>query len=284
MSARILDGRVVSAEVIASLAPRIAALPRPPGLAVVLVGEDPASAVYVRHKTRMAERLGYVHLQRILPANTTEADLVAQVDALNADPSIDGILVQLPLPGHVDRNRVLDRIAVEKDVDGFHPTNVGRLSQHRPCLVACTPAGVMTLLARTGTRLAGKNAVVVGRSNIVGRPMIQLLDQADMTVTMCHRRTEDLEAHVRRADVLVVAVGIPGIVRGDWIKPGAIVIDVGINRRADGTLCGDVEFDAAAERASWITPVPGGVGPMTIAMLMQNTLVASELRQGVTVA
>ena len=284
MSAQILDGRVVSAEVIASLAPRIAALPRPPGLAVVLVGEDPASAVYVRHKTRRAERLGYVHLQRILPANTTEADLVAQVDALNADPSIDGILVQLPLPGHVDRNRVLDRIAVEKDVDGFHPTNVGRLSQHRPCLVACTPAGVMALLARTGTRLAGKNAVVVGRSNIVGRPMIQLLDQADMTVTMCHRRTEDLEAHVRRADVLVVAVGIPGIVRGDWIKPGAIVIDVGINRRADGTLCGDVEFDAAAERASWITPVPGGVGPMTIAMLMQNTLVASELRQGVTVA
>ena len=284
MSARILDGRVVSAEVIATLASRVAALPRAPGLAVVLVGEDPASAVYVRNKTRMAERLGYVHRQLVFPATISEAELVAQVDALNADPAIDGILVQLPLPAHVDRNRVLDRIAVEKDVDGFHPTNVGLLSQNRPCLVACTPAGVMALLARTGERLAGKDAVVVGRSNIVGRPMLQLLDQADLTVTMCHRRTADLEAHVRRADVLVVAVGIPEMVRGEWVKPGAIVIDVGINRRADGTLCGDVAYGAAAERASWITPVPGGVGPMTIAMLMQNTLVASERRQGVAVA
>jgi methylenetetrahydrofolate dehydrogenase (NADP+)/methenyltetrahydrofolate cyclohydrolase len=284
VSARILDGRVVSAEVVASLGPRIAALARPPGLAVVLVGDDPASAVYVRNKARMAERLGYVRRQVLLPVSTTEAELLAHVDALNTDPAIDGVLVQLPLPAHIDRNRVLDRIAVDKDVDGFHPTNVGLLSQNRPCLAACTPVGVMELLARTGERVAGKDAVVVGRSNIVGRPMVQLLDQADLTVTMCHRRTQDLGAHVRRADVLVVAVGIAGLVRGEWVKPGAIVIDVGINRRADGSLCGDVAFEAAAERASWITPVPGGVGPMTIAMLMKNTLVASERRQGVVAA
>ncbi len=280
MGARILDGKAIAAEVTAALVPRIAALRRRPGLAVVLVGEDPASAVYVRNKARTAERLGLVNRQILLPATAAEQEVLDVVAALNADEAIDGILVQLPLPKHIDKDRVLDLIDPSKDVDGFHPVNTGLLSQKRRALVPCTPAGVMELLARTGEPLAGRDAVVVGRSNIVGRPMLQLLDHANCTVTLCHSRTRDLAGHVARADIVVAAVGIPEFVKGAWIKPGAVVVDVGINRLPDGRLVGDVEFAAASERASWITPVPGGVGPMTIAMLMANTVTASERRQG----
>jgi methylenetetrahydrofolate dehydrogenase (NADP+)/methenyltetrahydrofolate cyclohydrolase len=280
VGARILDGKAIAAEVTAALVPRIAALRRRPGLAVVLVGEDPASAVYVRNKARTAERLGLVNRQILLPATAAEQEVLDVVAALNADEAIDGILVQLPLPKHIDKDRVLDLIDPSKDVDGFHPVNTGLLSQKRRALVPCTPAGVMELLARTGEPLAGRDAVVVGRSNIVGRPMLQLLDHANCTVTLCHSRTRDLAGHVARADIVVAAVGIPEFVKGAWIKPGAVVVDVGINRLPDGRLVGDVEFAAASERASWITPVPGGVGPMTIAMLMANTVTASERRQG----
>lgn len=276
MSARILDGKRIAAEVIESLRPRIAALPRPPGLVVVLVGDDPASAIYVRNKTRMAAQLGFHHRQVILPADTPEAEVVALVRQLNADPLVDGVLVQLPLPAHIKKKHVLDEILADKDVDGFHPLNAGLLQQKRPLLAACTPLGVMELLARTDVPLRGKDAVVIGRSNIVGRPMASLLNHADCTVTSCHRHTSDLAGHVARADILVSAAGVPELVKGAWIKPGAVVIDVGMNRRDDGSLCGDVDFAAAAERASWITPVPGGVGPMTIAMLMKNTVLAAE--------
>jgi methylenetetrahydrofolate dehydrogenase (NADP+)/methenyltetrahydrofolate cyclohydrolase len=279
VGARLLDGRAVAAELTAALTRRVAALPRPPGLAVVLVGDDPASAVYVRNKARTAERLGFVHRQILLPAHAAESELLDVVRALNADPAIDGVLVQLPLPAHMDKDRVLDLIDPRKDVDGFHPLNTGLLAQRRAALVPCTPAGVMELLARTDVPLRGLDAVVIGRSSIVGRPMAQLLDRADCTVTMCHRYTRGLDAHVARADVVVAAAGVPGLVHGAWVKPGAVVIDVGITRLADGRLVGDVEFDAASARAAWITPVPGGVGPMTIAMLMSNAVAASEARQ-----
>lgn len=280
MSARILDGKAVAAEVTTALRARVAALPRPPGLAVVLVGDDPASAVYVRNKGRRAAELGFHSQQVNLPGTTSEAELRDLVDRLNADPRVDGILIQLPLPKGVDKDMLLDRVDPTKDVDGFHPVNVGLLSQKRPGFVACTPAGVMELLARTGVSLRGKEAVVVGRSNIVGRPMAQLLDHADCTVTMTHSRTADLAGHVARADVVVAAVGVRDLVKGAWIKPGAVVIDVGMNHDAQGKLCGDVEFGPASERASWITPVPGGVGPMTIAMLMANTVRSAERRLG----
>lgn len=280
MSARILDGKAIAGAVAEALRPRVAALPRRPGLAVVLVGDDPASAIYVRNKARMAEKLGFHHRQVVLPATASEAEVVDVVAALNADDAIDGILVQLPLPRGIDKDRVLDLIRPDKDVDGFHPVNAGLLCQRRPAVVACTPAGCMRLLAETGVPLRGLEAVVIGRSNIVGKPMSQLLDLADCTVTVAHSRTRDLAAAVARADVVVAAVGIPEVVKGAWIKPGALVIDVGMNRDAAGRLCGDVEYAAAAERAGWITPVPGGVGPMTIAMLMSNTVDQAERHQG----
>lgn len=278
MTARILDGKAASAEVVESLRPRVAALPRPPGLAVVLVGDDPASAVYVRNKTRTAEKLGFAHWQITRPASLSEAELLDEVRRLNDDPLVDGILVQFPVPKHIDRVRVLDTISPDKDVDGLHVLNAGLLSQKRPGFVSCTPAGVMELLARTGAPLRGAEALVIGRSDLVGRPVARLLEHADCTVTVAHSRTRDLAAHVGRADIVVAAVGVPGMVKGEWIRPGAIVLDVGINRLPDGRLVGDVEYGPAAERAGWITPVPGGVGPMTIAMLMANTVLSAERR------
>ena len=279
MSGQLLDGKAIAAEVTEALIPRIRVLARPPGLTVILVGDDPASAVYVRNKSKTAERLGMAVHQIILPESTTEAELLAHVARINADPAVDGILVQLPLPRHIDRTRVLDAIDPAKDVDGFHPENAGRLFQGRARFVPCTPFGVMEMLRRTGQPLRGAHAVVVGRSNIVGRPMASLLEQADCTVTVTHSRTRDLAAEVGRADVVVAAVGVLEMLKGAWVKSGAVVVDVGMNRRPDGKLGGDVEFAAARERASWITPVPGGVGPMTIAMLMANTVTSSEARQ-----
>jgi methylenetetrahydrofolate dehydrogenase (NADP+)/methenyltetrahydrofolate cyclohydrolase len=278
MRARVLDGKIVSAEVVASLGPRMAALSRPPGLAVVLVGDDPASAVYVRYKSKMATRLGLSHQQITHPATLSEADLLAEIARLNADPLVDGILVQFPVPKHIDRLKVLDAIDPTKDVDGLHVVSAGLLAQKRPGFVSCTPAGVMELLARTGVSLRGADTIVIGRSDLVGRPVARLLEHADATVTVAHSRTRDLAGHVRRADIVVAAVGVPGMVKGEWIKEGAVVIDVGVNRLPDGKLVGDVEYAPAAERASWITPVPGGVGPMTIAMLMSNTVLSAERR------
>ena len=276
--AQVLDGKALARELNDALAARVAALPRPPGLTVIRVGEDPASVVYVRNKERTAKRLGLDGRQLILPEATTQAALLALVDGLNADPGVDGILVQLPLPSHIDATVVLDRIDPRKDVDGFHPENVGLLSQGRPRFVSCTPFGVMRLLERAGAALGGAEAVVIGRSNIVGRPMAMLLEKQNATVTLCHSRTRDLASHVRRADVVIAAVGRPRVVPGDWIREGATVIDVGINRLDDGKLCGDVDYDSAALRAGAITPVPGGVGPMTIAMLMENTVRSAEGR------
>ena len=281
--AQLLDGRTVARESLLALKARIAALSRPPGLAVVKVGEDPASAIYVRRKTRRAERLGFYQPDGLhLPADTTQQALLDQIAALNADPKIDGILVQLPLPDHIDERAVLVAIAPDKDVDGFHAVNVGRLAQGRrsdDLMIACTPKGAMRLLEESGARLSGAEAVVVGRSNIVGRPMAWLLEQANATVTVCHSRTANLQSHLKRADVVVAAVGRPEMIKGAWLRPGAVVIDVGINRREDGSICGDVEYSVAVKRASAITPVPGGVGPMTIAMLMENTVIAAEAHQ-----
>ena len=280
MTARVLDGKELAKQLNQALKPRVEGLKRPPGLAVVLVGEDPASQVYVRRKGEVAERLGFHHRQITLPADTTQAALVRMVEALNADAAIDGILVQLPLPKHLDAEAIVNGIDPDKDVDGFTDANAGRLSRGRPNFVACTPKGVMRLLAHADVELAGKNAVVVGRSNIVGRPMAQLLEHANATVTICHSRTRDLAAVVRTAEVLVVAIGRAEMVKGDWVREGAVVIDVGMNRLPDGRLVGDVDYAAAAERASAITPVPGGVGPLTIAMLMENTFEAAKRRQG----
>ncbi len=279
MSARILDGAALAKRLQAELGDRVRQLTRPPGLAVVIVGEDPASQIYVRNKGRVAEKLGFHHIQRTLPATIGQDELLAVVDALNADPHVDGILVQLPLPKHIDVNAVIDRIDPAKDADGFTPTNTGLLNLGRPGLVACTPAGCMRILADAGIELAGRHAVVVGRSNIVGRPMARLLELANCTVTLAHSRTQDLAGHVGRADVVVAAVGVPEMIRGAWIQEGAAVIDVGMNRLPDGRLVGDVEFAAAKERAGAITPVPGGVGPMTIAMLMENTARAAVARR-----
>jgi methylenetetrahydrofolate dehydrogenase (NADP+)/methenyltetrahydrofolate cyclohydrolase len=273
-----MNGRALSRARNQALRARIAALPRPPGLAVILVGADPASQVYVGRKGQVATRLGLHHRQIYLPADTPQAELLALIDRLNVDPGIDGVLVQVPLPPHMDRQRVLDRIDPAKDVDGFHPWNMGLLAQGRPRFVACTPAGVMALLAEYGVPLEGKRAVVVGRSTIVGRPVSLLLDKANATVTVCHSRTLELEALVRRADIVVAAVGRPGAVPAAWIKPGAAVIDVGVNRLDDGSLVGDVGAGPELEAAGWLTPVPGGVGPMTIAMLMANTVASAERR------
>lgn len=253
---------------------RRAAGKRPPGLAVVLVGQDPASQVYVGSKRKACEEVGFVSKAFDMPVTVSQAQLEAVIDELNEAPDIDGILVQLPLPAGLDATKILERIRPNKDVDGFHPYNIGRLAQRIPILRPCTPKGIITLLESTGTDLHGQHAVIVGASNIVGRPMSLELLLAGATTTVCHRFTRDLETHVRAADIVVVAVGRPAFIPGDWIKPGAIVIDVGINRLADGTLCGDVEFETAAQRASYITPVPGGVGPMTVACLMENTLQA----------
>lgn len=280
MTARILDGKALSEKIIADLTERIVGWPRPPGLAVVLVGADPASQLYVRKKGQAAEKLGFRHQQIDLPAETPEEAVLAVIDRLNADPAVDGILVQLPLPKAVSTDRVMDRIDPDKDVDGFTIASSGRLSQGRPGFVPCTPAGIMRLLAESGVALAGAEAVVIGRSNIVGRPIAQLLEHQNATVTLCHSRSRDLEAAVRRADVVVAAVGKPNVVLGRWLKPGAVVIDVGMNRDANQKLCGDVEYAAAAEVAGAITPVPGGVGPMTIAMLMHNTYHSAANRLG----
>jgi methylenetetrahydrofolate dehydrogenase (NADP+) / methenyltetrahydrofolate cyclohydrolase len=280
MSAQIIDGKAIAAEVRESIkkqvAKRVAAGKRPPGLAVIQVGEDPASKVYVGSKRRGCAECGILSLAHDLPAETSQETLLALLDELNADPTVDGILVQLPLPAHIDEEAVIERIHPDKDVDGFHPYNIGRLTIQMPTLHPCTPRGVMTLLEHTGVKLAGLDAVVVGASNIVGRPMALELLMARCTVTVCHSRTKDLEEKVRSADLVVVGVGRPEMVKGDWLKEGAIVIDVGMNRLENGKLVGDVEFASACEKASWITPVPGGVGLMTVATLLQNTLVAAE--------
>ncbi len=281
MTARIIDGKAIAAqvrsEVREAVAARVQAGLRPPGLAVILVGSDPASQVYVRNKRRACDEVGFVSRSHDLPVDTGEDALLALIDELNADPAIDGILVQLPLPAHIDPERIIERIHPDKDVDGFHPYNVGRLALRVPRLRPCTPYGIMRLLEHTGEVFKGRDATIVGASNIVGRPMALELMLAGATVTVCHRFTRDTAEHVRRADIVVAAVGKPGLVRGDWIREGATVIDVGINRLEDGRLVGDVEFEPAAERAAWITPVPGGVGPMTVAMLLKNTLQACEL-------
>ncbi len=281
MSAQILDGKVIAAdlkkEIKSKVDARIEQGLRRPGLAVVLVGENPASQVYVRNKRRSCEEVGFYSERHDLPVDTNEADLLALIDKLNADDAIDGILVQLPLPEQIDEESVIERILPTKDVDGFHPYNVGRLVLRMPILRPCTPKGIMTMLERTGQKLEGLDAVIIGQSNIVGRPMALELLAARCTITVCHSRTKDLEEKCRNADILVAAVGRSRFVPGDWIKPGAIVIDVGINRTDEGKLVGDVDFDSCSERASWITPVPGGVGPMTIATLLENTLQAAEL-------
>jgi len=279
MTARLLDGRRIADDLLdgvaARVSARIAAGRRVPGLAVILVGADPASAVYVRNKRRACKHVGFLSFDYDLPATTGEAELVALIDRLNADPEVHGILLQLPLPAGIDPTRLIDRIDARKDVDGFQAENVGRLALRQRGLRPCTPKGVMTLLSHTDRPVRGRKAVVVGVSNHVGRPLILELLLAGCTTTGCHKFTTDLEHEVREADIVVVAAGKPGLIRGEWIKPGAVVIDVGINRLEDGRLVGDVEFEPAAQRASWITPVPGGVGPMTVATLMENTLEAA---------
>ena len=284
MTARILDGKAIAAEIRANVRDQVARRQahghRAPGLVVVLVGENPASQVYVRNKQNACREVGF-HSELVqLPADTDEDTLLGLIDELNARDDVDGILVQLPLPAQIDEDTVTERILPGKDVDGFHPYNIGRLVLRRPLLRPCTPRGVMTLLQRTGIDLVGKDALVIGQSNIVGRPMLLELLMARCTVTVSHSRTRDLPAKAAAADVLVAAVGVPRFVKADWVKEGAVVIDVGINRLEDGSLCGDVDTAAVAQHAGWITPVPGGVGPMTVATLLENTLLAAELRAG----
>ena len=275
----VIDGKAVAERLRGKLAERIAGLSFKPGLVVVRVGEDPASGVYVRNKDRAATQAGFASRTRHLPESTTEAELLAEIAALNADPEVDGILVQLPLPKQIRPEAAIAAVDPAKDVDGFHPMNAGLLASGLPGLVPCTPRGVMHLLAEAGAKLSGARAVVVGRSQIVGRPMAQLLLGADCTVTIAHSRTADLPGECRRADILIAAVGRPELVRGDWIREGAVVIDVGINRMPDGKLKGDVAYEEALPRAAAITPVPGGVGPMTIACLLENTLEAALARR-----
>ena len=280
MTAHILDGKQIAASIRQTISEQVAQRLeqglRAPGLAVILVGSDPASEVYVAHKRKDCEQVGFVSKAYDLPESTSQEELLNLIEQLNNDSEVDGILVQLPLPAHLDSSVLLERIRPEKDVDGFHPFNIGRLAQRMPLLRPCTPKGIITLLEHTQIDLHGLNAVIVGASNIVGRPMALELLLAGCTTTITHRFTNNLEEHVRRADLVVVAVGKPGLVKGEWIKDGDIVIDVGINRTADGRLIGDVEFEVAAQKASWITPVPGGVGPMTRACLLENTLEACE--------
>lgn len=281
MTAKLIDGKAIAAQVRAELAPRIAALRARgtmPGLAVLLVGDDPASAVYVRNKVRACEQTGIRSFLEHLPATTTQAELLARVHALNADDRVHGVLLQLPLPGHLDAQQVVDAIAFDKDVDGLHATNAGLTLQGRPRFRSCTPYGVMRMLQAIDCTAAGKHAVVIGRSNMVGKPLAMLLLAADATVTICHSRTRDLAAITRQADVLIAAAGHRNLVTAEMVKPGAVVIDVGINRTPDGKLVGDVDFAAVRAVAGAISPVPGGVGPMTIAMLLANTVEAAERR------
>ncbi|GAB4272062.1 MAG: bifunctional methylenetetrahydrofolate dehydrogenase/methenyltetrahydrofolate cyclohydrolase FolD [Candidatus Promineifilaceae bacterium] len=289
MTAQIIDGKQIAEQVQNEVAEAVAKMKAEhnytPGLATVLVGENPASATYVRMKQKMCEQLGIRSIGHTLPADATQEDVINLVTKLNADPEVNGILVQLPLPKHIDEEAVLNTISLEKDVDGFHPVNIGRLAMkgRDPLFIPCTPAGCMVLLERSGIETNGAEAVIVGRSNIVGLPMAMLLQKANATVTICHSRTKDLKAHLQRADIVVAAIGWANMITGDMLKPGATVIDVGINRVEDSKrkrgyrLVGDVDFESAKEVAGAITPVPGGVGPMTIAMLMQNTLRAAEI-------
>ena len=280
MTAQILDGKAIAESLKQDLKRatdmRLKSGKRPPGLAVVLLGADPASEVYVSSKRRGCEEIGFKSTSYDLPVTTTEAELLELINTLNHNSEIDGILVQLPLPVHINADNIIEHIAPHKDVDGLHPYNIGRLAQRNPQLRPCTPKGMITMLNETGIDLRGQEAVVIGASNIVGRPMSLELLLAGCTTTVCHRMTRDLELHVRRADILIVAVGRPNFIPGEWVKPGAIVLDVGINRLKDGSLVGDVEFHAAREKAAWISPVPGGVGPMTVATLLENTLYAAE--------
>jgi len=278
---KIIDGKAIAAQMreqIKDEVSRLSAEGVTPGLAVVLVGDDPASRVYVSMKEKACAATGIFSDEHKLPADTSEAQLLALVDELNNDPRIDGILVQLPLPDHINETRILDAISPHKDVDGFHPFNVGKLVVGTPTFQPCTPYGIMKMLEKTGTDLTGKEVVVVGRSNIVGKPVALMCLAEHATVTICHSRTQDLAAQVGKADVLIAAVGRPEMIKGEWVKPGAVVIDVGVNRLDDGRLVGDVAFESAKERASAITPVPGGVGPMTITMLLHNTVESAKQR------
>lgn len=283
MSAQIINGKAIAdamlAEIKSRVEQRISAGKRAPALAVILIGDDPASSIYVRNKRLAGDKVGIRSITYNLPSTTSEAELMELISKLNADDEVDGILVQSPLPAQIDEKLVIEQISYQKDVDGFHPYNIGRLAVRQPTLRSCTPFGVIKLLESANIKLKGLDAVVVGVSNHVGRPMALELLLAGCTVTCCHRHTKDLAANIERADVVVVAAGKAGLVRGEWIKPGAVVVDIGINRREDGTICGDVDFATAKERAGWITPVPGGVGPMTVATLMENTLLALEMRK-----
>jgi methylenetetrahydrofolate dehydrogenase (NADP+)/methenyltetrahydrofolate cyclohydrolase len=271
---KIIDGKEIAKNLRLKISEEVKKLDRPPGLAVILVGEDPASAVYVRNKERACNEAGFFSDKIIKSENITEEQLLEEVERLNHDPQIDGILVQLPLPGHINANKVIEHISPLKDVDGFHSENIGKLMQNKSHLRPCTPKGVMTMLASIGCEVMGMNCVVIGASNIVGRPMAMELLNARGTVTICNSKTKNVAEKVMQADIVVVGVGIPKMVKGDWVKEGAVVIDIGINRLDDGSLVGDVDFDAIKDKASAITPVPGGVGPMTIATLLENTLIA----------
>ncbi|MBT4422086.1 MAG: bifunctional methylenetetrahydrofolate dehydrogenase/methenyltetrahydrofolate cyclohydrolase FolD [Candidatus Thioglobus sp.] len=275
----IIDGKQIAQNLRNDIAQQVKKLDRAPGLAVILVGDDPASAVYVLNKDNACKEVGFYSEKINKPADITQKELLDEVERLNNDDKIDGILVQLPLPKHLDANLVIETISPEKDVDGFHSENIGKLMQNKPYLRPCTPKGVMTMLATTGIDLVGKDCVVVGASNIVGRPMAMELLNARATVTICNSRTTNLSTKLQQADVIVAAVGIPQMIQGDWVKPGAVVIDVGINRLDSGKLVGDVDFDSATANAAWMTPVPGGVGPMTIATLLENTLTAYQNRK-----
>ncbi len=283
ITAKIIDGKAIAEDLLnnikAKIEVRIAAGKRAPCLAVVLVGADAASAIYVRNKRIACEKVGIRSISYDLPASISEYDLFSLIDNLNNDPTVDGFLVQSPLPPHISEEQLIERISAGKDVDGFHPYNIGRLAVRQPTLRSCTPFGVIKMLQAANIELMGLDAVIIGVSNHVGRPMALELLLAGCTTTSCHRHTKDLASKVKRADLIVAAAGKPGLIRGDWIKSGAIVVDIGINRLADGSICGDVDFKAAKQRASYITPVPGGVGPMTVATLMENTLLALELSE-----
>jgi methylenetetrahydrofolate dehydrogenase (NADP+)/methenyltetrahydrofolate cyclohydrolase len=283
MTAQIINGKAIAENLLNSIKSKVEARTmagkRAPCLAVILVGADPASAIYVRNKRKACEKAGIRSIVHELPASTSEADLITLIDSLNNDPLVDGILVQSPFPPQIKDEHIIERISVDKDVDGFHPYNIGRLAVRQPTLRSCTPFGVIKLLEASNIDLMGLDAVIVGVSNHVGRPMALELLLAGCTITSCHRHTKDLAAKVKNADLIVAAAGKPGLIQGDWIKVGAIVVDIGINRLADGTICGDVDFKAAKQRASYITPVPGGVGPMTVATLIENTLLALELSE-----